>query len=149
MDPCFLMGTQLLLTLCGFNCRWCTGQIYGILLTLLQLGHYFPKKSWVISLGNATASSGGEISLKSENIFETRKHSSRMCIAHFSSWGSPWMQICCDIGQHLTYSPEQNSSILSSCQVTILITRMTFSCSCFQLMSFESMEITINTYRCW
>ena len=39
--------------------------------------------------------------------------------------------------------------LFSSCQVTILITRMTFNSSPSCLMSKESMEITINTSRCY
>ena len=38
---------------------------------------------------------------------------------------------------------------LSSCQVIILIVRMTFNCSTSCLMSKESTEITINTSRCY
>ena len=38
---------------------------------------------------------------------------------------------------------------LSSCQVLKLIARMTFNSSSSCLMSKESMEITINTSRCY
>ena len=51
------------------------------------------------------------------------------------------------MGQNDTISKiELNPS--SSCQVIILIARMTFNSFSSCLMSIESMVITINTYRC-
>ena len=49
----------------------------------------------------------------------------------------------------MTLSAKWNSNLLSSCQVIMLIARMTFNSSPSCLMSTESMEITINTSRCY
>ena len=64
---------------------------------------------------------------------------------------------CCDIGQFRIGKNRCQDDIfprielfpLSSCQVIILIARMTFNCSTSCLMSKVSTEITINTSRCY
>ena len=55
---------------------------------------------------------------------------------------------CCDIGQIDRFSIIELFP-LSSCQVTILITRMTFNCFSSCLMSKVSTGITINTSKCY
>ena len=54
---------------------------------------------------------------------------------------------CCDIGQ-IDIFPRIELFPLSSCQVIILIARMTFNSSLSCLMSKVSIEITINTSKC-
>ena len=63
---------------------------------------------------------------------------------------------CCDIGQTCIGKrckddifPRIELFPLSSCQVIILIARMTFNCSTSYLMSKVSIEITINTSKCY
>ena len=82
---------------------------------------------------------------------------SRFCIKHFYSKArhtcklinyTQIIHLCCDTGQNDTIGKIELITLLILI-TTILIARMTFNSSLNCLMSFESMEITINTYRCW
>ena len=94
----------------------------------------------------------------SDPLVEMHVIETEICPWGESNLSLKWVQYpfgnCCDIGQNMYRLRCQDDIfsrielfLQSSCQVKRLITRMTFNSFLSCLMSKESMEITINTYK--